>query len=127
MLALIERWKNAELGLLPIERWQAERREFYAEIKDEMRRTGNDFFLPKSLKKLVAIQGPNDIAKGEKMEKEWVWCREKARLNELDQVLESLERIVELEEELRGPYGWTIWKMQDGSFDVFEPGEEHVR
>ena len=119
--ALIEKWTQAEMGLLTVERWQAERRDFYDAILQEMERCGNDFFFPPSLKRLIAIRGPADLKLIERMDKGWVYCRQMAQMNEVEKVLKALDLLDRLSQALRGPIGWTLLKLENGTFKVERP------
>jgi len=118
---LIERWKDTELELITIERWQAERRAFYTEIKEEMERCGNDFFLPPSLKLLVQIKTPADRRLEERWEAGWTYCQEMAGLNEVKKVLAGLRKLDLISRVMRGPYGFVIYGLEDGGFIVDVP------
>lgn len=120
-LAIIEKWVKVELDLLTVERWRAERRGFYAELKDEMERTGNDFFFPPSLKLLVQIKTPADRRLEERWEAGWEYCQDKAGLNEFDKVLAGLKKLDLISNVLRGPYGYVIRGLEGGGFIVEVP------
>jgi hypothetical protein len=120
-LAHIERWMRVELGLMTIERWQAERRDIYFQFKKEMESCGSDFFFPPSLKLLVQIKTPADDKIQERWEKGWEYCREKASMNEIDLVINGLGLLDSISRCMKGPYGYVIYGLEGGGFTVDVP------
>lgn len=119
--AILERWVKTELGLITVERWQTERRALYSEMRYEMVRTGNDFFLPKNLKLLVQIKTPMDLKIKARWDSGWAYCQENAAMNEVDKVLDGLRILEEIERYLQGPYGFTIYGNHTDGLTVDEP------
>lgn len=108
VMVVIDRWRNARLGVITVERWESERDHLYMEIKQEMERCGNDMFLPKILKDLVQIRGPSDQIASDRWNRGMEYVRSMAQMNEVEKVLDGLRILSEIDRYLSGPYGYEI-------------------
>ena len=120
-LMLVDRWKDTELEIITVERWQVERKAFYSEIIAEMTACGNDFFLPKALKLLVQIKTPSDRQLAARWEKGWDYCCQMAEMNEIEAVIKGLGLLDRIYQAMRGPYGYVIRGLEGGGFIVEVP------